>query len=102
MYDTEAPNKAPITPPFEITPSKGQPALIEDIPQEAVEETTPQISEKTPSGDEAIVSYEEGDASSNNNYETSLNNSFETHNPLNHQSVNKQNWLLVQMKKSGS
>ncbi len=90
VYDTEAPNKAPITPPFEITTSKSQPALIEDIPQEAVEETTPQISEETPPGDEAIVSYEEGDASSNNNYETSLSNSFETHNPLNHQSVNKQ------------
>lgn len=72
VYDTKSPNKVPVSPPFEVTASKSQAASIENEPEEPV------------------VSYEEGDASSNNNYESSLDNSFETHNPLNHQSVNKQ------------
>lgn len=108
VYDTEAPNKAPITPPFEITVPKGQKAagLIEDSPEEVAEETpqleeeSAQISDETQI-EEPIVSYAEGEATSNSKSETSLNDSFEAHNPLNHYSINKQKLAFGASEKVG-
>ena len=64
VYDTNAQNKASITPPFEVKPK-----------------------ENTTTNDQTPIYFAEGDSIDN---EQNLNKNFKTHNPLNHQNVDKQ------------
>ncbi len=101
VYDTKAPNKATLTPPFEIK-QKEIPVVKEPVIEEEpienissyvdnepiIEEPAENISSYV---DEPPIYYLEGDSTeTQNNSEPSLNESFEAHNPLNHQNVDKQ------------
>lgn len=84
VYDTKTPNKATVTPPFEIK-QKEVPVVKEPvIEEEPIENISSYV-------DEPPIYYLEGDSTeTQNNSEPSLNESFEAHNPLNHQNVDKQ------------
>ena len=77
VYDTNAPKKASITPPFEVKP-KEEPTP--EIP-------TPIVDENSETNDQSTIYFDEGNSVDN---EKNLNKNFEAHNPLNHQSVDKQ------------
>lgn len=83
VYDTKAPNKATVTPPFEIK-QKEVPVAEEPVIEEEPVENSFDVEEPS-------VYYTEGDSTeTQNNSDSSINESFEAHNPLNHQNVDKQ------------
>lgn len=77
VYDTNAPNKASMTPPFEVKPKEEPTSEIQ----------TPIVDENSGTNDHSPIYFDEGNSVDN---EQNLNKNFEAHNPLNHQSIDKQ------------